>query len=466
MGVDLQPTMEERLMCANPQRFGRLTERSFLVSIRQFLTPQVWKQAQQANPSRKARTDERWTLQPLVYVLLAMTWGTGDSEPERFETAKAFYVAHYQRKRRPGTTVQGFQKALARLPMPVLRALAAGVRGQIARLFGDGLLYRGFIPIGCDGSRLECPRSAELEKRLGQAARADSAPSIWITAMVHLSTGILWSWSLGKGTGSEEKHLLQLLATLPKLALLVCDAGFVGYELFNAIVQANHSFLIRLCSRAYLYTLEQVEIATFQEGEVYYWPEWAREKKLPPLQVRLIRVRDKHCKHDVWLLTNVLDRKQLGRGLAAQFYRWRWRNEGLFRTYKRTINKVKLFSRTVVQVHREAEGSLLALQLLLAEGARAQVRGQDTLITLGNRQLLLRVRAEITLTIGAGLGPRQHEQYLQAVLRARNVPRAQRSSKVRRQWPGRNDHKPPKPPVIRLMTPELKALLNKILNAA
>jgi len=453
-------------MSATTQRLGRLRQRSFLVSIRQFLTPQVWKQAQQARPCKKSKSADRWSLQPLVYVLLAMTWCTGDSEPERFETARAFYVAHYQRQRRPGKTIQGFQKALARLPMPVLRALAAGVRRQISQLFGEGLLYRGFIPIGCDGSRLECPRSAELEKRLGQAAGKDSAPSLWLTAMVHLSTGILWSWRLGKGTGSEETHLLQLLATLPPLALLVCDAGFVGYVLFAAIGKAKRSFLIRLCSRAYLYTLEKVEIAQFQEGEVFYWPEWAREKKLPPLQVRLIRIRDKQGKHDVWLLTNVLDRNQLSRGMAAQFYRWRWRNEGLFRTYKRTLNKVKLFSRTIVQVHREAEGSLLALQLLLAEGARAHLRGKDTLVTLGNRQLLLRVRAEITVAIGARLGPRQRLQYLHALTQARSRCRQQRSSKVRRPWPGRKEHKPPKPPVIRLMPDELKALLNKILNAA
>ena len=31
----------------------------------------------------------------------------------------------------------------------------------------------------------------------------------------------------------------------------------------------------------------------------------------------------------------------------ARCYYWRWRIEGLFRTYKRTINKLKLSSRTV-----------------------------------------------------------------------------------------------------------------------
>jgi len=72
----------------------------------------------------------------------------------------------------------------------------------------------------------------------------------------------------------------------------------------------------------------------------------------------LLRLRGK--KNDIGLLTNVLDAERLPLALASQFYRWRWESEGLFRTCKRTLAKVKLRSRTVRLVPREAEGSLLA----------------------------------------------------------------------------------------------------------
>ena len=52
-----------------------------------------------------------------------MTWAAGDSQPEKFETARGFYVASYRARKRPGRTIQGFQKALARLPLRPLRAL-------------------------------------------------------------------------------------------------------------------------------------------------------------------------------------------------------------------------------------------------------------------------------------------------------------------------------------------------------
>jgi hypothetical protein len=48
---------------------------SFLDSIREFLTPAVWKQADQAR--FKARRSARWSTQPLVLTLLVMTWCCG-----------------------------------------------------------------------------------------------------------------------------------------------------------------------------------------------------------------------------------------------------------------------------------------------------------------------------------------------------------------------------------------------------
>src|ERR1041385_5550046 len=96
----------------------RKQAQTFLGCLRKFLTPEVLKQAHQAHSGD--RRNRRWSLQPLLLVLLTMTWGTGDSQPERFETARAFCVVLLPKRRRPGQTTSGFQKALSRLPMPVL----------------------------------------------------------------------------------------------------------------------------------------------------------------------------------------------------------------------------------------------------------------------------------------------------------------------------------------------------------
>src|SRR5579871_4736769 len=370
--------------------------------LRQFLTPAVWKQAHRAlvGPTRQTR----WAFHHLILVALAMTWAPGESTPERFEMARGIVALCRPKRRRAGRTAQGFQKALVRLPMRPLVALAAAVRHRLRVFLGADSLVHGFIPLGCDGSRLGCCRNDQLLARMGKAGKPDSAPAVWVTALVHLTTGIPWSWRLGKGNASERAHLGHLIATLPALALVVADAGFNGYDLAAAILAAEGSSLIRMSSKVRLFVDAPVDRERFDQGQVTYWPLEARQERRPPLSLRLIRVRGRRLvkgrrrEVDVWLLTDV-GAKRLSVAQAAALYRLRWENEGLFRTYKRTLAKVHLAGRTVRAVHREAYASLLSCQLLLAQGAWAQrqhrVARPAAVVPCSARQAILVMRREL-----------------------------------------------------------------------
>lgn len=424
-------------------RHGRRRDRkteSLVSCLRKFLTAAVWKQAQQHAGRPKGK--KRWSLQPLVFVLLTMSWVSGDSQAERFETARAFCVVLLPKRRRPGESVKGFQKALARVPMPVLRALAAAIRTQLLRVLGRWLRTENFIVMGVDGSRLQCPRTPELEQRLGKRSSEDGPPQVWLTALVHVATGLLWSWRIGKGDASERHHMQHLIKTLPADALVVADAGYQSYLLTKAVQDAGADMLVRASSQTRLSSAEKMPLESWREGIVYWWPQQAEKEGLPPLKMRLLRVGGR--KHDVWLLTTVLDGKRLPYASAARFYKMRWENEGFFRTYKRTLGKVKLQSRTVALVHREVEGSLLAVQMLLAQGVYAVSALNKVRAMCSARQALREIRAEIA----AHLGPRQKESYLRRLARATREVRDRTSSKVSRPWKSRNDHKPPKPPIV------------------
>jgi hypothetical protein len=440
--------------------------RSLIGYVRQFLTPTVWKQARGAVP--RGRSAPRWDIQPLVVVMLAMTWATGDSQSEKFEKARGYYVACHESRRRPGKTLIGFQKALRRIPMRQLRALAAGVRHQIHARLGARRLVDGFEPMGCDGSRIECPRTPELERGLGLAGKNDTAPNVWLTAFVHLPTGLLWSWRLGPGTAAEQEHLRFLLATLSPEALIVCDAAYMGFELVRAIKGVKRSFLFRMSSRVDLYTLEEARLEDWTEGPVLYWPKYVQKKGLAPFECRLIRIPAKgkgkgSFKRDVWLLTDVLDRDRLSAATAAKFYRWRWRNEGMFRTYKRTIKKLKLSNRTVALVHREAELSLLATQILLAHADLALRPATTTTPdgpVISPRKVLIEIRKEID----AAAKPKV-KSYRARLARCRAEARTQASPKSTREWPRRKPTKPPKPPCLHTLSEEQKAMLDQHMGA-
>ena len=450
-------------MLENTPESGKRSDppQSFLGCCGYFLTAAVWRQAHAVLRPRRAI---RWQVQPLLFVLLLMTWCSGESVAERFETAKAFYVASYQRKRRPGQTVEGFHKALARVPGTALRQVAAAIRRRLLQVFGQRLDSGGFVPLGCDGSRLNCPRTPELEKYLlsNKGKKRRYPPQVMVTALVHLSLGLLWSWCLGGVRAGEQEHLLRLLPTLPANALIVADAGYVGYALLEKLQASRCSFLIRLSSAAPLWVTEKMALSRFREGLMYYWPKKNQEQD-KPIPVRVLRIRGR--KTDVWLMTNVAA-ERLPIALAEKFYRWRWRNEGLFRTYKRTLGKVKLLNRSVCQVHREAEGSLLAVQLLLAHGALAVPAHEPAGTVLpAARHVLLEIRAEIRNVTGMYLGPRQQQSYLERLRRARTDRRGKRKNKVRCDWPGRAPHKPPKPPRIQRMGTKLKDLLLRHLGS-
>jgi hypothetical protein len=453
---------------ARKPRQLRPVAKSLPECLREFLTPSVFRQVRKAAGSRKK---PRWDIQPLLMILLTMTWCCGDSLPEKFEAARGFYVVSHSKRRRPGKTVQGLQQAVKKLPMPVFRTLTAEIRGRIEKLFGQRLLVDGFIPLGCDGSRLECPRSAELEQRLGQSGnkdeekKKDAAPTLWLTALVHLGNGVPWAWRFGKGgKASERDHLRRMLHLLPKLALVVTDAGYYGYDLILALTRAKVYYLLRMSTNVKLYSEHTIAMEKFREGIVYYWPEAVQKKGGEPIRARLIRVRSRKKKHDVWLLTNVMDPKRLPHKMAARLYRWRWESEGYFRTYKRTLNKVKLMSRSVRWVHREAEASMIATQLLLAQGALAmpEPRRADEPIICSPRAVLLEIRREMREN-----SPRPGKRsFGERIGQLRRERRSRKTPKEKRPWPRRKPHKPPGPPQILTLTEAQKHLLSQCQTAA
>ena len=219
--------------------------------------------------------------------------------------------------------------------------------------------------------------------------------------------------------------------------------------------------MIRMSSKSHLFVDDLADPEPFRQGWVKYWPGRARQAKRPPLKLRLIRVFSRRGKDpkraaEVWLLTNV-EARRMSITQAGSFYRLRWENEGLFRSYKRTLSKVHLTGRTVRSVHREAYGSLLACQLLLAQTAWALKGARDrtsALVPCSPRQAILAVRKELRAAMKAD----RRESYRERLARCARERRERTSAKQKRVWPQRTPHKPPKPPRLLTMNEKLKAL--------
>ena len=233
----------------------------------------------------------------------------------------------------------------------------------------------------------------------------------------------------------------------------MADAGYVGYDVAAKMIPAKVFFLIRMSSNATFYSETDEPLEEFREGIVYYWPKTQQNEGKPPIRGRLLRIHSDRHKMDVWLFTNVEDPQQLPLETAATCYRWRWENEGFFRTYKRTLKKVTLMSRTLRLVHREAEASMIATQLLLCQGALAMPVPQKGSLPVmcSPRGVLLEARRDMS----ARREPKN--RFANGSPSAQRERRVRTSAKQKREWPRRKAHTPPHPPLLLRLTEEQRS---------
>src|SRR6185369_2838858 len=161
----------------------------------------------------------------------------------------------------------------------------AALQRQMRLALADSYRVAGYLAFGVDGTRIDVPRTEANERvfapgrcrtrRRGKRRRADqkkaAAPRVWLTTLWHVGAGLPWSWRHGASCGSEREHLMAMLEGLPERSLLTADAGFVGYELWQAIEKAGHDFLIRVGANVKL--LKKLGWFRECEGRVYLWPD-------------------------------------------------------------------------------------------------------------------------------------------------------------------------------------------------
>ena len=370
---------------------------------------------------------------------------------ERFEEARQALADMESGRRRPGRTYQGFIKALMRYSLPLVDRVVGALRSAMLAMAGRYATREGFMAFAVDGSRSEGPRTQANEKALGRGGRQKTGPQFWMTTLWHMGLGLPWAWKIGPGTDAERSHLRELLPVLPEGALVVADAGFVGYQLLRDIVAGGRNFLIRVGGNVTL--LQGLGTAQVEDGQrVYLWPQQARRKKTPPLVLRLM-VLWRHGK-PIYLVTN-LSEEAMSERQAAVLYEMRWGVEVFYRSLKQTLGRRKMLSEAPVQGRLELEWTLVGLQVLgMLSVEQILGRGKDPLSwsvaaslrmvrrTMQDRAPCRRGRAGLPRALGGAV----KDAY------------RRRASKAARDWPHKKNDPPAGPPIIRKATEtEMKA---------
>ncbi len=177
------------------------------------------------------------------------------------------------------------------------------------------------------------------------AKRRDSAPTLWLSghrpSPLRLAVGVV-AWAKAPPAGTDA-HLIHLLATLPARSVLVTDAGYIGYELLVAMTTAKVRYLIRMSSRATLFTEDRQPLGKWRSRAGLVLAAMGSGEKPAAAALRLLRLTGK--KADVWLLTDVLISKNFRMRQRRCFIAGTWRNEGLFRAPTSRRSAVSSFGR-------------------------------------------------------------------------------------------------------------------------
>lgn len=183
------------------------------------------------------RGGTQWTPQRLTWVAAMMAWDEGQTLDARWEHAREVaggLHAHW----RLGTSYSGFAAALVRESPRIVTGIKGKLREAIPALGSRHATRCGWQAFAVDGSREEAPLTQANEDGLGCAGREKSGPQVFMTTLWHMGSGLPRDFRVGPGTDSERRHLEQMLDDLPQNSLIVADAGFVGYELCQRVLDA------------------------------------------------------------------------------------------------------------------------------------------------------------------------------------------------------------------------------------
>lgn len=316
------------------------------------------------------RKDCSWTPQALVQGALVWAWGEEGTLTDRYLTARQT-IASPAGRQRELVSYQAFMKLLARHSTLALFALIEALQRRMQQSLAESYRVAGYLAFGVDGTRVDAPRTHQNEQAFGtarirtrrrgrrrRAARKKAAaPRVWLTTLWHLGAGLPWSWMQGASDASERDHALQMLPGLPERSLLLADAGFTGYEFWQALLAAGHDFVIRVGANVTLLK----ELGYFREcaDRAYLWPDRSARRGRPPLVLRLVVAHD--GKHPVYLATSVLTKTALSDRQLIELYQARWGVEVFYRSFKQTFGRRKLRSTSPAGVRLELDWSLAGL---------------------------------------------------------------------------------------------------------
>jgi hypothetical protein len=256
--------------------------------------------------------------------------------------------------------------------LPLRRLFTQVVRPLAQPQLHPQAFYAGRRLVGIDGTVFDVPDTPENDHAFGRPKNQHGQaafPQIQKLALVELGTHVELAFTLSREARSEQMLLPKLIPRIPEDALLLLDAGFYSYAIWEALCARGIKVLARMPS----YTCYRI-LRTLSDGSALaklYRRDADRKADRGGILVRVIRYTlddPQRVNHGVehLLMTNLLDEQEAPARELIELYHVRWEQELVIDEQKthqdppRPTKPTHLRSQTPLGVVQEVYGIGLA----------------------------------------------------------------------------------------------------------
>jgi len=302
----------------------------------------------------------------------------------------------------------------ARLPWMVFAELMRlALRPLADAKKNTAAFWRGWRLVALDGTQFSHTNTPQIKATVHKArSRRGRAAFAKITTGVLLELGLHnpLAAAIGRGGQSEWALAIELLAALPKGALLLADrlhgcAAFAALAL-DACERAGSHFLFRARTQIKARVIKKladgsrlIRLPVREKGSPRTITRW--------LELREIRVRVARRGHravEMRLWTSLPDSKTAPAQEIAALYAQRWEHELYYRELKRTLRKNEVLqSHTVETGAQEIAAIVLASAMIARERQRAAGGAAPVLRMSFAKTLALMLPLWLLLEVGSDL---------------------------------------------------------------
>ena len=270
-----------------------------------------------------------------------------------------------------GPTTQAFTQARGNLPIRFFRGIWNLVVEKFSARFSESMMmFKGFLLLAVDGTKVDLPPEDELLRQFGGPNNRKKLrmPQATILGLVNVLTGFCLDFIVRPYGSSENRLLRFLLKRLPRWArllnpLLLLDSAYFGHLNLLWLMKEKMHFLMRAQKKVKYKIIERLGRGDFIV-ELATSPRVLKQRDYLPkiYKVRLIRYQIPGFRPAL-LITNLGPEEFTGEELV-RLYHERWRIETFYREIKHTLEVANLRSKRVEGIYKEIHAQLTVNNLI------------------------------------------------------------------------------------------------------